>query len=56
MIEAENIMQGVGEMDQEKLPDLLELKNQSLEDAKVELGSVAEIWEMFVGFQEHLYK
>jgi len=47
---------GVGELDREKLPDLLELKYQSLEDAKKVLGSVAKIREMFVGFQEHLYK
>jgi type I restriction enzyme R subunit len=49
------IAQGVGELDQEKLPDLLELKYQSVGDAQIELGSVTEIREMFVGFQEHLY-
>ena len=49
------ITQGVGELDQEKLPALLTLKYQSVEDAKAKLGSVPEIREMFVGFQEHLY-
>ena len=49
------ITQGVRELDQEKLPNLLELKYQSLGDAQVELGSVAEIRKMFVSFQEHLY-
>ncbi len=46
------ITQGVGELDQEKLPDLLELKYQSLGDAQVKLGNVAEIRDMFVGFQD----
>lgn len=49
------ISQGVGELDQEKLPGLLELKYHSVGDAVAELGSVAEIRDMFFGFQEHLY-
>jgi type I restriction enzyme, R subunit len=49
------ITQGVGELDQEKLPNLLELKYQSMGDAVAELGSVPEIRDVFVGFQEHLY-
>jgi len=49
------IAQGVGELDQEKLPDLLELKYHSVGDAVTELGGVAEIRGLFVGFQEHLY-
>ena len=47
--------QGVGELDQEKLPHLLELKYQAVADAVTELGSVSYIREMFVGFQKHLY-
>lgn len=47
--------QGVGELDQDKLPDLLALKYHSMGDAVVELGGAAEIREVFVGFQEHLY-
>ncbi len=49
------ITQGVGELDQEKLPDLLALKYHSVGDAVAELGSVAEIRDVFIGFQEHLY-
>ncbi len=49
------ITQGVGELDQSKLPDLLALKYHSVPDAVVELGDVAEIRDLFIGFQEHLY-
>lgn len=49
------IAEGVSELDQEKLPGLLELKYYSVRDAMVELGSVPEIQSVFVGFQEHLY-
>ena len=49
------IAEGVGELDQDKLPDLLELKYQSVGDAVAVLGSVTEIRDMFIGFQEHLY-
>jgi type I restriction enzyme R subunit len=49
------INQGVGELDQDKLPDLLELKYHTIPDAVNELGSVASIRNLFVGFQEHLY-
>lgn len=49
------ITQGVSELDQEKLPDLLELKYHSVGDAVEELGSVAEIRNLFIGFQEYLY-
>ena len=49
------IEQGVGELDEEKLPQLLELKYHAIPDAVNELGSVASIRNLFVGFQEHLY-
>jgi type I restriction enzyme R subunit len=49
------IAEGVSELDQEKLPGLLELKYYSVRDAMVELGSVPEIQNVFIGFQEHLY-
>jgi type I restriction enzyme, R subunit len=49
------ITQGIGELDIEKLPDLLELKYHSVGDAIAQLGSVKDIREVFVGFQEHLY-
>ena len=44
-----------GELAQEKLPDLLELKYFSVGDAVAELGSVSEIRDVFIGFQKHLY-
>lgn len=46
---------GVGEIDQAKLPDLLELKYQAVSDAAAELGGVARIRDAFIGFQKHLY-
>ena len=47
---------GVEELDQEKLPILLTLKYQALDDAKEILGTVEAIRELFVGFQKHLYE
>ncbi|SOD78704.1 EcoAI/FtnUII family type I restriction enzme subunit R [Spirosoma fluviale] len=47
---------GVDELDQEKLPSLLQLKYNSLDDAKVRLGSVADIRATFIDFQKHLYQ
>lgn len=52
---AHYVAQGVSELDREKLPNLLELKYQSVGDAMAELGSVAEISEVFIGFQGYLY-
>jgi type I restriction enzyme R subunit len=49
------IKQGVSELAQEKLPQLLELKYNSISDAAVELGNVADIRNIFTGFQHHLY-
>jgi type I restriction enzyme R subunit len=49
------IKQGVGELDKDKLPTLLELKYHGINDAVAELGPVAGIRGVFVGFQEHLY-
>ena len=49
------VKEGVGELDQAKLPRLLELKYRSVRDAAAELGSVAAIRNAFVGFQQHLY-
>lgn len=47
---------GVEELDQEKLPDLLKIKYQSLEDAKEELGEPISISSLFINFQQFLYK
>ncbi len=49
------IEQGVGELAQDKLPDLLELKYHGIGDATILIGSVDDIRSMFVGFQSHLY-
>lgn len=46
---------GVEELDQEKLPQLLELKYQAVSDAAEKLGGVSRIRELFVEFQRHLY-
>lgn len=47
---------GVEELDQEKLPILLTNKYQSLEDAKEVLGEVSNISDLFIEFQQYLYK
>jgi type I restriction enzyme R subunit len=47
---------GVGELDQEKLPPLLQLKYHALADAAAELGDPDEIRKVFVGFQKFLYQ
>ena len=45
----------VGELDQAKLPHLLELKYRAVSDAAAQLGGVAQICDAFIGFQRHLY-
>jgi len=50
------IKQGVDELNQEKLKDLIGLKYQSIHDATSELGNTSEIRQLFVGFQKYLYK
>ncbi|GAB4369600.1 MAG: DEAD/DEAH box helicase family protein [Elainellaceae cyanobacterium] len=49
------IKEGVGELDQDKLPQLLELKYHDLRDAVTDLGNVNDIRKVFIGFQEYLY-
>ena len=46
---------GVDELDQEKLPILLQNKYQSLQDAREILGEIPEIRSLFIEFQKHLY-
>ncbi|MBS4021142.1 MAG: DEAD/DEAH box helicase family protein [Dethiobacter sp.] len=46
---------GVEELDQEKLPSLLELKYHSIADAVEMLGGVSKIQSTFIAFQLHLY-
>lgn len=50
------VRDGVDELDDQKLPELLELKYKAIADAKRELGSIKSIREAFIGFQEYLYK
>jgi type I restriction enzyme R subunit len=50
------VKEGVGELDQGKLPHLLELKYHAVSDAAAELGGVVAIRSAFVGFQQHLYR
>ncbi len=50
------VKEGIGELAQDKLPVLLELKYNAVSDAAAELGSVAGIREVFVGFQRYLYE
>jgi type I restriction enzyme R subunit len=49
------IESGVDELDQEKLPSLLELKYQALSEATETLGSVETIRSTFLAFQKKLY-
>jgi type I restriction enzyme R subunit len=46
---------GVEELDEEKLPILLNLKYQAIANAEQSLGSVEKIRSMFFGFQRNLY-
>lgn len=52
---AKYIETGVDELAQEKLPELLILKYQALDDAQRKLGDVATIRSTFVDFQRYLY-
>jgi type I restriction enzyme, R subunit len=47
---------GFEELDQEKLPQLLELKYHSISDALAVLGDVRRIQETFTSFQKALYQ
>jgi type I restriction enzyme, R subunit len=49
------VKQGVGELGQERLPGLIQLKYHTVNEAAEQLGGVQTIRETFVGFQEKLY-
>ncbi|MBP5979935.1 MAG: DEAD/DEAH box helicase family protein [Halomonas sp.] len=49
------VERGVGELDPDKLPLLIELKYHTIRDAVSELGPVGNIRDVFVEFQRHLY-
>ena len=46
---------GVWELDQAKLPSLIELKYSSITDGMAVLGGVNDVRNLFFGFQKHLY-
>lgn len=50
------IKQGVDELDDTKIGDLLVLKYHAIADAKKELGNIASIRDTFIGFQTYLYE
>lgn len=50
------IKQGVDELDDSKIADLLVLKYHAIADAKKTLGDIASIRNTFIGFQEFLYQ
>ena len=43
------------ELDQEKLPALLKIKYQAINDATEILGGVDKIRQTFINFQKHLF-
>lgn len=49
------VKQGVDELDETKIGDLLVLKYHAIADAKKELGDIATIRNTFIGFQIYLY-
>ena len=49
------VKQGVEELDDTKISDLLILKYHAIADAKKELGDIATIRKTFIGFQTYLY-
>ena len=50
------VKQGVDELDDTKISDLLVLKYHALADAKKELGNIQTIRNTFIGFQSYLYE
>ena len=50
------VKEGVTELDDAKLADLLKLNYGAIDDAKDQLGEIQGIREAFIGFQEHLYQ
>jgi type I restriction enzyme R subunit len=50
------VQSGFEELDQSKLPILLQNKFHTIEDGLQLLGSEDTITELFIGFQKYLYK
>ncbi len=53
---AQYVREGSGELDESKLPDLIELKYHSMAEAAVQLGGTAQIRAAFIDFQRDLYR
>ena len=49
------VSEGFEELDQDKLSPLLILRYHAIADAIQELGSTAQIRDVFIGFQQYLY-
>ena len=49
------VRDGVEELDDSKLPKMLELKYNAIADSKRELGDIKTIRNTFISFQKHLY-
>ena len=50
------IRSGVGELDREKLPKLIEIKYHTINEAISQLGDIQEISGVFTSFQAYLYR
>jgi len=50
------VQDGVRELAENKMSSLITLKYNTISDAAAELGSVAGIRDVFVGFQRYLYE
>jgi len=50
------VKEGVGELDKEKLIELVRAKYYTMEDAAQELDRMPKIRETFIGFQQYLYE
>jgi type I restriction enzyme R subunit len=50
------VKEGVEELDDAKLGDLLKLNYGAIDDAKAQLGAIKTIRQAFIGFQRHLYQ
>lgn len=53
---AQYVKEGVSELDDTKLADLLKLNYGAIDDAKNQLGPIQGIRDTFIAFQEHLYE
>ena len=49
------VKEGVDELDEEKLSKLLTLKYHSISDAKIDLGEISSIRNVFINFQPFLF-